>query len=52
MLVDYCSFLLSLTKASDLTMGSSRGLLGEVRFVSRHVAIPASNQEIANARKT
>ena len=29
-----------------------RGLLGEVRVVSRHVAPPPSNQEIANARKT
>jgi branched-chain amino acid transport system permease protein len=29
-----------------------RGLLGEVRVVSRHVAMPTTNQEIANARKT
>ena len=31
---------------------SPRGLLGEVRVVSRHVTIPASSREIANARKT
>jgi branched-chain amino acid transport system permease protein len=29
-----------------------RGLLGEVRIVSRHVALPATSQEVANARKT
>jgi hypothetical protein len=27
-------------------------MLGEVRVVSRHVAMPTTNQEIANARKT
>ena len=31
---------------------SQRGLLGEVRVVSRHVTISTSNQGIANARKT